>query len=99
MSNSSVSASVSVSPIKIGTMKKRESLHEMQDSSPRLDAKGRNLAAQRMKKEMETDMRINDFNARLRDMIRQGKEALGTTFEVELDDGGDPEGDLWESDA
>ncbi|KAJ8104817.1 hypothetical protein ONZ43_g7676 [Nemania bipapillata] len=79
-------------------MKKRESLHEMHDNSPRLDAKARNLAAKRMKEEMETDMRINDFNARLKDMIRQGKEALGTTYEVESDDGGDRGGgDPWES--
>ncbi|KAI1182167.1 hypothetical protein F5B17DRAFT_210722 [Nemania serpens] len=90
-------SSASVSPTKM--MKKREPIHEIQDNSPRLDAKGRNLAVQRMKKEMETDMRINDFNARLRDMIRQGKEALGTTYEVELDDEGDPEGGMWESDA
>ncbi|KAI1276070.1 hypothetical protein F5Y07DRAFT_148410 [Xylaria sp. FL0933] len=91
-SQSAMSAS-SISPVKT---KKRESLLEMPDNSPRLDAKARNLAAKRMKEEMETDMRINDFNTRLRDMIRQGKEALGTTYEVESDDygrGGDP----WES--
>lgn len=104
LSNSNSNSNASVSPSK--TTKGRESLHEIQiqdnnnsSNSPRLDAKGRTLAAQRMKKEMETDMRINDFNARLRDMIRQGKEALGTTFEVELDEGADPEGDMWESDG
>ncbi|KAI0478133.1 hypothetical protein F4859DRAFT_48191 [Xylaria cf. heliscus] len=90
---SSVSTA-SPSPIK---MKKRESLHEMHDNSPRLDAKARSLAAKRMKDEMETDLRINDFNARLRDMIRQGKEALGTTYEVEGDDDGGHGGDPWES--
>ncbi|KAI1130812.1 hypothetical protein F5Y10DRAFT_103160 [Nemania abortiva] len=84
----------SVSPIK---MKKRESLHELHDNSPRLDAKARNLAAKRMKEEMETDMRINDFNTRLKDMIRQGKEALGTTYEVESDGDGGGRGDPWES--
>ncbi|KAI3335959.1 hypothetical protein F4824DRAFT_137300 [Ustulina deusta] len=91
-SQSAVSTSL-ISPVK---MKQRESLHEMHDNSPRLDAKARNLAAKRMKEEMETDMRMSDFNTRLRDMIRQGKEALGTTYEVESDDygrGGDP----WES--
>ncbi|RWA14617.1 hypothetical protein EKO27_g484 [Xylaria grammica] len=93
-SQSTMSAS-SISPMK---MKKRESLHEMRDNTPRLDAKARNLAAKRMKDEMETDLRINDFNSRLRDMIRQGKEALGTTYEVELDDDGGRGGDLWESD-
>ena len=45
--------------------------------------------------EMEADIRMNDFNARLRDMIRQGKEALGTTVDVEMH--GDVEGiDAWE---
>ncbi|KAI1423346.1 hypothetical protein F5Y12DRAFT_547556 [Xylaria sp. FL1777] len=92
-SQSAVSTS-SISPIK---MKKRESLHEMHDNSPRLDAKARNLAAKRMKEEMETDMRMNDFNTRLRDMIRQGKEALGTTYEVESYDDYDRGGDPWES--
>ncbi|KAI0521247.1 hypothetical protein F5B22DRAFT_596295 [Xylaria bambusicola] len=92
-SQSAVSASA-VSPMK---MKKRESLHEMHDNSPRLDAKARSLAAKRMQNEMETDMRINDFNSRLRDMIRQGKEALGTTYEVESDNDYGHGGDPWES--
>lgn len=78
-------------------MKKRESLHEMHDNSPRLDAKARNLAAKRIKEEIETDIRINDFNSRLKDMIRQGKEALGTTYEVESDYEGGHGGDPWES--
>ncbi|TGJ80758.1 hypothetical protein E0Z10_g8002 [Xylaria hypoxylon] len=82
-SQSAVSTS-SISPVK---MKKRESLHEMHDNSPRLDAKARNLAAKRMKDEMETDIRISDFNSRLKDMIRQGREALGTTYEVEASSG------------
>ncbi|KAI0451624.1 hypothetical protein F5B21DRAFT_377984 [Xylaria acuta] len=90
---SAVSAS-SISPVK---MVKRESLHEVHDNSPRLDAKARGLAAKRMKEEMETDSRINDFNSRLRDMIRQGKEALGTTYEVEGGDEGGHGGDPWES--
>jgi len=87
-------SSSSISPVKIS---KRDSLLDIQDNSPRLDAKARNLAAKRMKEEMETDLRINDFNARLKDMIRQGKEALGTTYEVELDDDDGRGGDPWES--
>ncbi|KAI1171193.1 hypothetical protein F4777DRAFT_69995 [Nemania sp. FL0916] len=91
---SAISAS-SVSPIKLKT---RESLHEMHDNSPRLDAKARSLAAKRIQDEMETDIRINDFNARLKDMIREGREALGTTFEVESDhEYGRGGGDPWES--
>ncbi|KAI1817856.1 hypothetical protein GGS20DRAFT_458771 [Poronia punctata] len=83
----------SASPVKLG---KRDSILDIKDNSPRLDAKAKSLAAKRIKDEMEADLRINDFNARLKDMIRQGKEALGTTYEVEVDvdDGG---GDPWES--
>lgn len=33
--------------------------------------------------ERDTDVRISAFNKQLQDMIRQGKEALGTTIEVE----------------
>ncbi|KAI8630622.1 hypothetical protein F5Y19DRAFT_52108 [Xylariaceae sp. FL1651] len=90
-------SAVSPASVTHGKMKKRESLHEVQDSTPRLDATARSLAVRRMKEEMETDVRINDFNARLRDMIRQGKEALGTTIEVDLDDEGDVGMDPWES--
>ncbi|KAI2625246.1 hypothetical protein GGS21DRAFT_314727 [Xylaria nigripes] len=78
-------------------LSKRDSLHDMQDNSPRLDAKARNLAARRMREGMEADSRINDLNARLRDMIRQGKEALGTTYEVESYDDGTKGGEAWES--
>ncbi|KAI0861753.1 hypothetical protein F4860DRAFT_158478 [Xylaria cubensis] len=96
-SQSAMSTS-SISPMKVT---KRESMHEKQDNTPRLDAKAKSLAAKRMKEEIETDLRINDFNSRLRDMIRQGKEALGTTFEVEGDyeggRGGGGGGDPWES--
>ncbi|KAI3331737.1 hypothetical protein HD806DRAFT_168216 [Xylariaceae sp. AK1471] len=92
-SQSAISAS-SVAQVK---MTKRDSLHEIQDNSPRLDAKARSLAAKRMKEEMEADSRISDFNARLKDMIRQGKEALGTTYEVESDDERGRGGDPWES--
>ncbi|KAI1753998.1 hypothetical protein F4782DRAFT_59047 [Xylaria castorea] len=92
-SQSAVSAS-SISPMKVT---KRESIHEKHDNSPRLDAKARSLAAKLMKDEKETDTRINDFNSRLRDMIRQGKEALGTTYEVEGDAEGGRGGDPWES--
>ncbi|KAI0399113.1 hypothetical protein F4802DRAFT_69531 [Xylaria palmicola] len=87
----------SASPALTPQVAKRESLHDIRDNSPRLDAKARNLAAKRMKEEMETDLRINDFNVRLRDMIRQGKEALGTTYEIESDNQGGRGGDPWES--
>ncbi|KAI0012984.1 hypothetical protein F4779DRAFT_510819 [Xylariaceae sp. FL0662B] len=80
-----------------GRIRNRTSAQEFKNSSPRLDAEAKNLAARRIQEEMETDLRINNFNARLRDMIRQGKEALGTTVDVELD--GEDEGmDTWEDD-
>ncbi|KAH9908305.1 hypothetical protein F4778DRAFT_343245 [Xylariomycetidae sp. FL2044] len=78
-------------------VRKRNSTQGIHDSSPRLDAEAKNLAVKRMQEEMETDLRINDFNARLRDMIRQGKEALGTTVEVEVD-GEDGDQDIWDDD-
>ncbi|KZL65890.1 hypothetical protein CT0861_10591 [Colletotrichum tofieldiae] len=60
--------------------------------SPRLDAEAKRLAARRAKDEQDTDARINDFNQRLKEMIRQGREALGTRIEVDGDVGG------WEDD-
>ncbi|KAI1259754.1 hypothetical protein F5Y18DRAFT_408112 [Xylariaceae sp. FL1019] len=77
-------------------IRRRESLQEVQKNSPRLDAEARSLASRRMKEEKATDNRINDFNVRLQDMIRQGQEALGTTFEVDMDDDDDDEMDPWE---
>lgn len=61
------------------------------DSSPRLDKEAKKLAARRRKEDNETDVRISAFNKQLQDMIRQGKEALGTSVEI---DGGDS----WEDD-
>ncbi|RYO91000.1 hypothetical protein DL766_007519 [Monosporascus sp. MC13-8B] len=69
---------------------------EIDEISPRLDREAKKLAARRLQAERETDLRINDFNVRLREMIRQGREALGTSVEVDLVDGED--GDLWEDD-
>lgn len=60
--------------------------------SPRLDAEAKRLAARIAKDEHDTDARINDFNQRLKEMIRQGREALGTKIEVDGDIGG------WEDD-
>ncbi|SPN98487.1 uncharacterized protein DNG_01532 [Cephalotrichum gorgonifer] len=63
--------------------------------SPRLDPEARELAARRAKEERDADVRIAAFNARLKDMIREGREALGTKFEVEVE--GD-DGDAWMDD-
>ncbi|KAI5459752.1 hypothetical protein BGZ63DRAFT_359227 [Mariannaea sp. PMI_226] len=53
------------------------------EQSPRLDAEAKHLAARRKMEERDTDVRISAFNKQLQDMIRQGREALGTTIEVE----------------
>ncbi|KAI1451537.1 hypothetical protein F4805DRAFT_93721 [Annulohypoxylon moriforme] len=88
--------STSVTPAQSNRMKRRDSVQEFGNNSPRLDAEAKNLAARRLQEEMETDWKMNDLNARLRDMIRQGKEALGTTIEIDGD--GDVGGmDHWES--
>lgn len=60
-------------------------------ASPRLNAEAQQLAARRKMEDRDTDVRISAFNKRLQDMIRQGKEALGTTIEV---DGGWEDEDL-----
>jgi hypothetical protein len=41
-----------------------------------------------LKEERDADVRMATLNARLKEMIRQGKEALGTKIEVEGDEGG-----------
>ncbi|KAK6063091.1 hypothetical protein SCUP515_12716 [Seiridium cupressi] len=82
-------------------MKRRGSSAQelIEGRSPRLDAKAKNMIVRKMKQDQEADARINDFNTRLMDMIRQGKEALGTTIEVDgyddMDIGGN---DHWEDD-
>ncbi|KAF4997893.1 hypothetical protein FGRMN_3532 [Fusarium graminum] len=53
------------------------------EESPRLTAEAKHLAARRKMEERDADVRINAFNKQLQDMIRQGREALGTTIEVE----------------
>ncbi|KAF4977088.1 hypothetical protein FZEAL_6340 [Fusarium zealandicum] len=57
----------------------RASVH----ASPRLDSEAKHLAQRRKIEERDADVRISAFNKQLQDMIRQGREALGTTIEVE----------------
>ena len=55
-------------------------------SSPsRLDAEARQLAQRRVAAERDADAKVDAFNARLLSMIRQGREALGTRVDVEMD--------------
>ena len=55
------------------------------DSSPRLSAEAKKLAARRRREDDEADYRISALNKQLQDMIKQGKEALGTRIEVDMD--------------
>ncbi|KAK8105669.1 uncharacterized protein PG998_003857 [Apiospora kogelbergensis] len=83
-----------VAPVSSG--RRRETLVE--GNSPRLDPEAQHMVARRMREERAADARINDFNARLQEMIRQGKEALGTTIEVDggMGYGGGATSDHWE---
>ncbi|UKZ94872.1 uncharacterized protein TrAFT101_009727 [Trichoderma asperellum] len=58
------------------------------DASPRLDAEAKRLASRRQKEERNADARMAAFNKQLQDMIRQGREALGSTIEVDINDAG-----------
>lgn len=97
---SAASAASPLPNIAARTENRGGSVHGLaEETSPRLDAEARHMVARRMKQDRQTDARINDFNARLMDMIRQGKEALGTTVEVDsYDDLGGCELDTWEDD-
>ncbi|KAL1864160.1 hypothetical protein VTK73DRAFT_6138 [Phialemonium thermophilum] len=59
------------------------------DASPRLDAEAKRLAQRQLAAERAADARMEALNKQLMDMIRQGREALGTTVEVEMDSVGD----------
>jgi DICT domain-containing protein len=50
-----------------------------------LTAEAKQLAAKKLAADREADVKMEAFNRRLVDMIRQGKEALGTRVEVEQD--------------
>ncbi|KAL7800215.1 hypothetical protein V8C37DRAFT_9592 [Trichoderma ceciliae] len=58
------------------------------DASPRLDAEAKRLATRRQMEERDADVRMAAFNKQLQDMIRQGKEALGSSIDVDVNDGG-----------
>ncbi|PHH66084.1 hypothetical protein CDD81_609 [Ophiocordyceps australis] len=65
------------------TASSRAAAGEQHQLSPRLDAEARALTMQRKLEERETEVRMATLNRRLQDMIRQGKEALGTRVQVE----------------
>lgn len=51
-----------------------------------LSIEAQKWAEQRRKEDAESDESMRRFNARLKAMIREGKEALGTTVDVEAED-------------
>ncbi|KAH0534072.1 hypothetical protein FGG08_007327 [Glutinoglossum americanum] len=65
-------------------------------ASPRSTPTPNPLIAKRLREEKEADRSIQRFNERLKDMIREGREALGSRWdvEVELDGEGDGEEEL-----
>lgn len=65
---------------------------EAVQTSPRLDDEGRQLATKRFATEKRNYSRLDRLNAELQGLIRQGQEALGTTVDVDMDDG-------WEADT
>lgn len=54
--------------------------------SPRLDDEGRHLATRRYNAEKRADSRLDRLNAELQGLIRQGQEALGTSYDVDMDE-------------
>ena len=51
-----------------------------------ISAEAQRFAAKVRKREKEEDRALKGFNERLKAMIKEGKEALGTKFEIEMDD-------------
>ncbi|KAJ4390960.1 hypothetical protein N0V93_004559 [Gnomoniopsis smithogilvyi] len=60
---------------------------EAVQTSPRLDDEGRQLATKRFATEKRNYSRLDRLNAELQGLIRQGQEALGTTVDVDMDEG------------
>ena len=71
------------------------------EESPRLTEEAKRLAARKMVAERDADAKMEALNYQLQQMIRQGREALGTTFEVDVGDGdeGEDGDDYWADDV
>lgn len=59
---------------------------EKMQLSPRLDDEGKQLATKRFATEKRNYSRLDKLNMELQDLIKQGQEALGTTFDVDMDE-------------
>ncbi|PSR82128.1 hypothetical protein BD289DRAFT_371822 [Coniella lustricola] len=68
-----------------------EEVDDMQ-TSPRLDDEGRQLANRRKETQRRADTRLDRLNKELQGLIKQGREALGTTYDVDMEEG-------WNDDA
>lgn len=55
-------------------------------TSPRLDDEGRQLANKRKETQRRADTRLDRLNKELQGLIKQGREALGTTYDVDMDE-------------
>lgn len=74
------------------TVRRRPSLDvEDLQASPRLDDEAKVLAAKHLTSEKRTVAKMDTLNARLQAMIRQGQEALGTKYDVAMDESWDEE--------
>lgn len=58
-------------------------------TSPRLDDEGRELANKRKETQRRADTRLDRLNKELQGLIKQGREALGTTYDVDMDESWD----------
>lgn len=60
---------------------------EVVQTSPRLDDEGRQLVTKRFATEKRNYSRLDRLNTELQGLIRQGQEALGSTVDVDMDEG------------
>ncbi|KAL2153610.1 hypothetical protein VTH82DRAFT_4765 [Thermothelomyces myriococcoides] len=99
--SSSTASATPVTPAVATTRSRRQSMVprrpldiEAISGTPRLDAEALQLAQEKLAAELDADAKVDAFNAKLLSMIRQGREALGTKVEVEMDSELDMELDL-----
>ncbi|ROW05724.1 hypothetical protein VMCG_05144 [Cytospora schulzeri] len=55
-------------------------------ASPRLDQQAKQLVTKKMAVDKKNDNRLDRLNGELQALIRQGQQALGTSFDVEMDE-------------
>lgn len=55
-------------------------------SSPRLDQQAKHLVTKKIAVDKKNDTRLDRLNGELQALIREGQQALGTSFDVEMDE-------------